>query len=63
MRPTEFRTLLSRQKATKSWPVLRRPVEFGLSTEAGPLHFGCIIDVGDGSFKMANSAGTIIHNW
>ncbi|MCK9927689.1 hypothetical protein MXD62_10990 [Frankia sp. Mgl5] len=25
--------------------------------------FGCIIDQGDGSFKMANSDGDIIYNW
>ncbi len=25
--------------------------------------FACIIDMGDGSFKMANSAGEVIDNW
>jgi hypothetical protein len=25
--------------------------------------FGCVIDNGDGTFKMANSNGDIVHNW
>ncbi|GII04082.1 hypothetical protein [Planobispora takensis] len=31
--------------------------------ETGDGGFGCVIDQGDGTFKMANSNGDIVYNW
>ncbi|WP_409061833.1 hypothetical protein [Streptomyces sp. SYP-A7185] len=31
--------------------------------ETGDGGYGCVIDQGDGSFKMVNSNGDIVYNW
>ncbi|MFF1714984.1 hypothetical protein [Streptomyces sp. NPDC058268] len=31
--------------------------------ETGDGGYGCVIDQGDGTFKMVNSYGDIVHNW
>ncbi|MES5823362.1 hypothetical protein [Streptomyces sp. RG80] len=31
--------------------------------ETGDGGFGCVIDQGDGTFKMVNSNGDIVYNW